>query len=143
MADGSVVGRWRLTSYIARADDGSESYPLGRNPEGSLVYTPGGWVTTQFCATDRPELPGDDVRGGSESDRAAAYSSYFAYCGTYEVGSDDTIVHRVALSLVPNWTGGKQERYFELSGEKLLLRTPPIEVDGKLLIHEFRWNREE
>jgi hypothetical protein len=143
MADSSVVGRWRLSSYIARADDGSEHYPLGRNPQGSLVYTAGGWVTAHLCATDRPELPSDDVRGGSESDRAAAYSSYFAYCGTYEVRSDDTIVHRVALSLVPSWVASKQVRHFELTGEDLLLRTAPIEVGGKLLVHEFRWKREE
>jgi Lipocalin-like domain len=119
MAEGSAVGRWRLISYIARADDGSENYPLGRNPRGSLVYTAGGWVTTQLCATDRPELPSDDVWGGSESDCAAAYSSYFAYCGTYEVSSNDTIVHRVALSLVPNWVASEQVRHFELSGEEL------------------------
>jgi Lipocalin-like domain len=116
---------------------------LGRKPEGSLVYTAGGWVTTQLCASDRPELPGDDVWGGSESDRAAAYSSYFAYCGTYEVSGEETILHRVVLSLVPNWVGSKQVRHFELSGEELLLRTPPIEVGGKSLVHEFRWSREE
>lgn len=107
------------------------------------MYTAGGWVTTQLCATDRPRLPSEDVRGGSESDRAAAYSSYFAYCGTYEVSGEETILHRVALSLVPNWVGSEQVRYFELSGKDLLLRTPPIEVAGKLLVHEFRWSREE
>jgi Lipocalin-like domain len=82
------------------------------------------------------------VRGGSEAARAAAYSSYFAYCGTYEV-SGDTIVHRVAMSLLPNWVGSSQTRYFEVNGDDLLLRTPPIEIGGMSLVNEFRWHREE
>jgi hypothetical protein len=142
MAGHSFVGRWRLGSLVARADDGSVTYPLGPNPEGSLLYTAGGWMAAQLSATGRAELPTDDVRGGSEAARAAAYSSYFAYCGTYEV-SGDTIVHRVAMSLLPNWVGSSQTRYFEVHGDDLLLRTPPIEIGGMSLVNEFRWHREE
>jgi hypothetical protein len=80
-----LVGRWRLASYVAPADDGSLTSPLGPNPEGSLLYTAGGWMATPLCAADRAELPTDDLRGGDQSDHAAAFSSYFAYCGTYAV----------------------------------------------------------
>jgi Lipocalin-like domain len=142
MPDGLLVGRWRLTSYVAQTDDGSLIYPLGPKPQGSLMYTAEGWMATQLCATDRTELPTDDLRGGSQSDRAAAFSSYFAYCGTYEVRGD-TVVHSVAMSLVPNWVGTSQMRDFEVNDDELLLRTPPIEVEGRLLVHEFRWQREE
>jgi Lipocalin-like domain len=141
MACDSVVGRWRLASYVAHADDGSVSNPLGPNPEGSLVYTEGGWMSAHLAAGERDDLPAD-VAGGSESDRAAAYSSYFAYCGTYVIRGD-TIVHHVAMSLMPNWVGTDQTRHFELNGDELLLRTPPIEVRGKTLINDFRWRREE
>ena len=142
MAVDSVVGRWRLRCYVATADDGSESYPLGRNPEGSLVYTPGGWMAAQLGAADRAALPTDDVRGGTESERAAAYSSYFAYCGRYEV-IDNAIVHHVAMCLMPNWVGSEQVRYCEVSGGELIHRTPPIELGGRMLVHELRWSREE
>jgi Lipocalin-like domain len=137
-----LVGRWRLVSYVSRADDGSLTHPLGADPQGSLVYTEGGWMSAQLCASDRIELPTDDLLGGTEADRAAALSSYVAYCGSYEV-TGDVVVHHVAMSLFPNWVGTEQTRHVDLTGEDLVLRTPPIKVGGKSLVHEFHWRREE
>ena len=142
MARDPVVGQWRLVSYVARADDGSVTYPLGSNPTGSLVYTAGGWMSVQLAATDRSQLPTDGVWGGSESDRAAAYASYFAYCGMYAI-SGDTIVHNIEMCLLPNWVGTDQVRYFEVNGDELLLRTPPIEVGGTTLVNDLTWARVE
>jgi Lipocalin-like domain len=142
MADNPLVGRWRLVSYVARADDGSVAYPLGPNPTGSLVYTAGGWMSAHLAATDRPRMTNDDLRGGSEPERAAAYASYFAYCGTYAI-SGDTIVHNVEMCLMPNWVGTDQVRSFELNGDELLHRTPPLEIGGTALVNDFTWARVE
>jgi hypothetical protein len=142
MDDDPLVGRWRLDSYVARSSDGSETSPFGLNPQGSLVYMAGGWMAAQVSATDRPQLLTDDFRGGSQSDQAAAYLSYIAYCGAYEV-KGDLVVHRVAMSLSPNWVGSSQTRYLELSTGELLLRTPPLQVGGTMLVNEFRWQREK
>jgi hypothetical protein len=76
------VGRWRLASWSARNESGDVEYPFGERAEGSLVYTPGGWMTGILAVADRAPLSTDDVFGGSEAERAAAYSTYFAYCGT-------------------------------------------------------------
>jgi hypothetical protein len=43
----------------------------------------------------------------------------------------------------PNWVGSEQTRHFEVTGVRLVLRTPPIAVGGRLLVHEFLWQREE
>jgi len=142
MAGDPVVGRWRLVSYVARADDGSIAYPLGPNPTGSLVYTAGGWMSAHLAATDRSQLATDDLGGGNEADRAAAYASYFAYCGTYAI-SGETIVHNVEMSLLPNWVGTDQVRYFEVNRDELLLRTPPIEIGGTTLVSDLTWARVE
>jgi Lipocalin-like domain len=142
MAGDPVVGRWRLVSYVARAEDGSVAYPLGQNPTGGLIYTAGGWMSAQLGATDRSHLATDDLRGGTESDRAAAYDSYFAYCGTYAI-SGDNIVHNVEMCLLPNWVGTEQVRYFEVNGNELLLRTPPIEIGGTTLVNDLTWARVE
>lgn len=141
MVDDSFVGRWRLRSYVARADDGSVVHPFGANPQGSLLYTAGGEMAVQVSATDRADFETNDFQGESESARAAAYSSYIAYCGTYDV-TGDTIVHRVAISLFPNWVGSSQTRYYSLNGDELLLRSPLIKVGGTLLVHELRWQRD-
>jgi Lipocalin-like domain len=121
---------------------GSLIYPLGEDVQGSLVYTAGGRMIAQISTGDRRHLPSDDLFGGSDAERAEAFSSYLVYCGSYEV-IGDVVVHRVVMSSFPNWVGSEQTRRFELTGERLVLRTPPIRVGGKLLVHEFLWQREE
>lgn len=129
-------------SYVGRADDGSLSYALGADPQGSLLYTEDGWMSAQVCAGNRADLPTEDLLGGSEAERAAAFSSYLAYCGSYDV-SGDVVVHHVVMSSFPNWVGSEQTRHFEVTGEELVLRTAPIEVGGKPLVNELRWRRED
>ncbi len=99
-------------------------------------------MTVTLVGADRESLSTDDVLGGSEAERAEAYSSYIAYCGTYEV-EGNVVIHRVQMSLFPNWVGSAQERYFELSGDELVLRSVPVEVGGRLVVSELRWIREE
>jgi hypothetical protein len=47
------------------------------------------------------------------------------------------------MSMFPNWVGGDQQRFFELSGNELALRTPPMEVNGRMVVNELRWVRAE
>ena len=137
-----LVGRWRLVSYVVRADDGSPVFPLGRSPQGSLLYTTGGWMAAQVGAVDRARFTTEDPLGASEAERALAFSSYLAYCGPYDVAGD-VVTHHVAMSWFPNWVGTEQARAFQLVGDELILRAPPMEVGGRMLVSEFRWRREE
>ena len=34
-----LVGGWRLRTWVAIADDGSETRPMGTMPDGLLAYT--------------------------------------------------------------------------------------------------------
>jgi Lipocalin-like domain len=129
-------------SSVSLGEDGSRTYPFGANAHGSLIYTAEGWMAAQVCAEDRAGLLTEDPLGGSEVERAAAFSSYVAYCGPYKV-TGDVVGHRVTISLFPNWVGSEQTRYFELNGDELVLRTAPIEVAGKMQVNELRWHREE
>ena len=137
-----LIGRWRLIAWSTRADDGTVTHPFGENPVGSLVYTPGGWMSAMLAAGERSPMSGADLLGGSESERALAFSTFIAYAGTYDVDRDD-VVHRVTTSLFPNWVGGVQRRTAELAGDELLLRTAPLEVLGRVTVSELRWVREE
>jgi hypothetical protein len=142
MAAEGLVGRWRLVSWSARTEGDAVTYPFGERAEGSLVYTTGGWMAGTLLDPGRALMSTDDVVGGTEAERAAAFSTYVAYCGMYEV-EGDVIVHRVQMSLFPNWVGSEQKRYFELSGDELVLRAPPVEVGGRAVVSELRWIREE
>jgi hypothetical protein len=82
----------------------------------------------------RPDLRGrptgdrsTDPFGGTEQERAAAYASALAYCGTCELSANH-IVHRVWLSTFPNWAADEQIRSVELDDDDLVLRTPRIKT---------------
>ena len=137
-----LIGRWRLVAWSTRADDGTLSHPFGENPEGSLVYTAEGWMSAMLAPAVRPSLSTADPLGGDESERAAAFSTFIAYAGTYDVDGDD-VVHQVTVSMFPNWVGTAQRRTATLIGDVLILRTAPLEVLGRVSVNELRWVREE
>ena len=102
-----LVGGWRLARWVAIADDGSETFPMGEAPDGLLDYSADGTMVTIMSRGDRVRFAGDDVTGGSEAERASAFASCIAYGGRYEV-SEDTVIHQVETSLFPNWVGTEQ-----------------------------------
>jgi hypothetical protein len=58
-------------------------------------------------------------------------------------GRPDRIIHYVDSSLVPGWAGMDQVRYFSLSDDVLVLRTPPMELAGAVTVSELSWRRAE
>ena len=125
----------------ARTAAGDVTYPFGERLRAVPCHT--GWVDERPLAyADRADLATGDVVGGSEEERAAAFSTYLSYCGTYEV-EGGVVVHHIEMSLFPNWVGGEQRRLFEPSDGKLVLRTPPLETGGDVIVNELRWIREE
>jgi hypothetical protein len=139
----SVAGRWQLLAWRSVGDDGAViGRPFGEHPHGVVIYTPGGWMAGQLAATSRPAVDGADPLGGPPDQRAAAYSTYVAYWGRYAVAGD-RIIHDVDTSLVPGWAGVEQVRYFSLSGDVLVLRTPPMQVAGAIVVSELSWQRME
>ena len=104
MTNEDFHGAWRLVSATAERSDGKVIHPYGQNPKGSLIYAPGNRMNAII-----------------DGDRTVAYF------GTFEVNSDDrTITHQVEASLSNNWEGEPQVRHYEVNGNRLTLRTPPI-----------------
>ncbi|MFF0818673.1 lipocalin-like domain-containing protein [Rhodococcus sp. NPDC003318] len=142
MSGASIVGRWSLQSWVTRSESGALDNPFGEHAEGSLVYTAGGWVSLHLAADDRPRQPASLLgASGTTSERAAAYSSYVAYCGTYHV-EGDIVVHRVTNSLYPNWLGSELRRIFSLNSDSLVLAMPTPEGQEPL-VNELHWTRME
>jgi hypothetical protein len=133
-----LVGRWRLQSWTAHSAGGGIVHPFGERVQGSLMYTPGGWMSVQIAAADRGGSPCDEQL---DFPGAAEYPRYLAYCGTYRV-EDGIVLHDVAMSLSPAWVGTRQVRRCELAGDVLVLRTVAA-ADGPGPGNELRWLREE
>ncbi len=139
---GELVGRWQLTAWTAVDENGTVSTPFGDRPQGCVIYTSGGWMSGQLAVADRRELSTSVALAGADSERAEAYSSYIAYCGEYRLEAD-VVVHTLRMSLFPNWVGGEQRRAAELSGNRLVLATPPTPVGEHVLVNRLYWVRAE
>jgi len=44
-------------------------------------------------------------------------------------------------SIFPNMEGAEQKRYFELSEDRLQLKTPPIRLDGEKAVGILQWEK--
>ena len=143
MTDGApLVGGWRLRSWVAFGDDGSETFPMGEAPTGLLAYTEGGTMVALMAPADRPAFGSDDLTGGTPDEQARAFSTFVAYAGRYRI-EGDTIIHTVETSLFPNWVGSVQRRRWTLSddGGTLTLESPPIALRGVSRRQRLTWTR--
>ena len=130
MASNPLIGTWSLVSWENRSVvDGGVSYPLGKDAVGYIMYGQDGYMSVAIMHPDRAEFAAGDLLSGSAQERAQAAGTYVSYCGRYEFRGD-TVVHRVELSLFPNWVGVEQERIVEVAGNRLTLSTQPILLGG-------------
>jgi lipocalin-like protein len=128
-----LVGTWQLVISEWRAEDGQVITAMGREAPavGCIIYTEDGHMAFQSMAANRPNFAAGDIGGGTPEEKIAAFGTFAAYCGTYDL-QDDTVVHHVKASLFPNWVGADQVRTFTLSGDELELSTPPVLFEGKM-----------
>ena len=117
MSDAALHGRWEILAWEQRYDDGRVALPLGADLTGFIDYAPDGHMVCLIARKDRPRMSGGQWTS-SDADKAAAYSGYFVYAGTYEV-QGDVVSHHVETSLFPNWEGGVQKRRYARDGDRL------------------------
>ncbi|MFC1857900.1 lipocalin-like domain-containing protein, partial [Thermodesulfobacteriota bacterium] len=136
------VGTWSLASSEFRLSDGQVVYPLGEEATGILSYDAEGYMSAQLMRSERPVFASDNPLGGAPKEIKAAFEGYVAYFGTYEIKEEKkTVIHHVAGSWFPNWVGSDQIRYFEFSGNRLTLTTPPISFGDLTLTGLLVWER--
>jgi len=135
------VGTWRLVSTEFRSEDGSPAEsPYGNTPQGILIYDAHGNMAAQLAQGQRQPFATADRKAGSDEQTRAAFESYQAYYGRYQVDeSERVVIHTVTQSLLPNWVGTEQRRYYTLEGAKLILRTPPMMVGGQTISGTLTW----
>lgn len=132
------MGRWRIVEWVQHYDDGKKQYPLGRNPHGFIQYDRDRMFCF-LCGGERKHLSGGQWTA-PEAEKAAAYASCFSYSGTYEIAGDE-ILHRVDLSLYPNWVGTTQRRRAVLREGRLSLSARLEEGTPEARTAELVWER--
>jgi hypothetical protein len=136
---GKLLGTWRLISIEAKKSSGEVAYwPFGKDPVGIIMYDKG-----RMCAQlMRPGRPA--IGSHSPKDITVAFDGYIAYCGTYTIDEKEgTVTHHATMSLIPEWVGGDQKRFYQFSGRFLVLKTPPILDAGQTLVSWITWERDD
>ena len=119
-------------------------YPFGKNAQGSLTYTKSGRFSVQVVRPDRPKFTSGDQMRGTTEEIKANYEGFISYYGLYEFDRKrGFVIHHIEGSLFPNLEGQKQERFYELSGNRLKLSTPPTLWGGGEVAGVLIWERIE
>jgi hypothetical protein len=138
------IGNWKLKSFELKAEDGGVSRPFGDTPKGLISYSQNGMMSVQLHHSERPRFAQDGFQAGTDSEIRAAFETYVAYYGTYEVNEEKKFVtHHLQGSLIPNQSNSLQRRYFEFleNGAILQLKSEPMPVAGAQLVGVFLWSK--
>ena len=140
MTTNPLIGTWRLISWENRDESGRISYPLGEDAVGYIMYNADGYMFVAIMRPRRPKFAAGDLLSGGTEERAQAAGTYVSYCGRYEFRGE-TVIHRVELSLFPNWEGVEQERLVEVRGNRMTLGTRPMLLGGGRRSARLIWER--
>jgi hypothetical protein len=133
---GNLIGTWKFMSMLLRSDSGKTAYPYGNNLFGILIYTPDGYMSALLMDPDRKKFASGDLKLGTNGEIKQAYERFDAYCGTYTIDKEKSIVtHHVKGAKFPNWVGTDQIRHFELKGDKLYI-SATLKIEGEDWIGE-------
>ena len=138
------VGTWRLRDAFALTDAGTRvPSPLGEKVLGQIMYDDAGNMSAQLMAEGRPRFSARAAEDTPEAEFKQAFLSYTSYWGTYRIDhTAGTVTHTVIGANAPSWPGSEQLRYFELNGNTLTLKTPPIRGrDGLKQVQQLIWER--
>lgn len=139
-----LIGGWLVESFVETdVEKGTESYPFGRSPLGSIVYTRTGLMSAQLQAEGRSPFKGGDVFRGEPQEYVAAGQSYLAYSGEYSVDeATSRVFHDVKVSFFPNWVGMRQVRVIDFDGDRMRFSfEKPIRSNGTLKYSTVTWKR--
>ena len=134
------AGTWKLVDYVFIRDDGTVRKPWGEDVSGLLIYSPDGYMSANLSPAPRKDPATPHVLSAGPDRQGRRASRYISYAGRYTV-NETAITHHVEVSLFPGWVGLPQLRYYELTADRLVLRTPQIPRLGKRLVGQLTWKR--
>lgn len=138
----AFYGAWRLEANVFRDEEGTESYPFGKDCRGLIVYDPSGMMAVQMIRADRPQFPSEDIKGLDEQTLRAAFEGLNTYFGRFDVdAARQIVIHHVEAASLPNRFGSRQERQYEFDGDRLILRSPQRLLGGRRLTGELHWRK--
>ena len=135
-----LFGSWRLISFQLKivGEDAEQKDIFGPNPIGRIIFSPEHRVVVSISSAGRRPPP------TNESEAAALLPSITAYTGKFRLEGDKFIT-QVDGAWNEFCQGSEQVRTFELTGDRLSIRTPEQPsgiLIGKRTVATLVWQRE-
>ncbi|HEI8867164.1 lipocalin-like domain-containing protein [Serratia sp. AKBS12] len=142
MTTNAFIGSWSLVSSVFKNEDGVVNHPLGERVLGRINYEANGTMAAQLYSAVRPKFASNDPAQGTDSELRTAFINMICYYGRYQIDEpDQRVIHQVEGCSFPNWIGSRQVRFYTFSGDKLTLRTVPLQIGNGVQIGELIWQR--
>ena len=126
-----LEGTWKFVSLFGKSSNGDIHHPYGEDLFGRLMYDDKENMSVLLMNPNRPKFTSGDVMKGTPEEIKTAFEKFDAYCGTYTVDPEKgAVTHHLLGSRFPNWVGTDQVRFFNISGDTLLITAPPILTGG-------------
>ena len=139
-----LAGVWHLVSSEFRTSSENVIYPMGEDAQGLVIFSESGYMSAQLMRKNRPLFAAGDQASGTPEEIQAALQGYVAYYGSCEVNVEHkTLTTQVEGSMYPNWVGGEQVRFYELTDSQLILKTTPISFGEEKFTGILTWERGE
>ena len=135
------VGAWRLISAVQHMADGSKrNNPMyGPGGIGYILYSDTGRVCVVNINPSRAKWVNESAP--TEAEAHSAMGGVIAYAGRYEVNPEKGyVIHHIEVDANPNRIGSRQKRFFEFSGNRLILRPEPPHPAG-IADYLITWER--
>jgi hypothetical protein len=139
----ALIGEWQLVAWTGVDLAGERVSHGGDSPSGELIYLASGRMAVQVQHQGRERFGSRSWDAGTQIERAGAYSTYNAYCGTFSLPEPGVIVHHVELSIHPDQAGMDKRREYTLSGDDLVLSTQKVTTATGSATSELSWRRRE
>ena len=100
-------GIWKLISCELKDDEGSISYPYGKDASGLIVIDAKGYLSVHVLSMNCPTFRAPDPLGGTLKEIEAAFRGYIGYYGNFTLDkAKGIIITHVKGASFPNWIGG-------------------------------------
>jgi hypothetical protein len=130
--DALFVGAWALQSFTEMLSDGSSVEPMGRSPQGFLLYTEEGIVSAQLTGRTSGSAELSSREAGAIGGVPQNESPYIEYCGTFSVNLNlQEIVHVPLVAYDRSLVGKALRRKFHFNADRLTLTiSTPEAIEG-------------
>ncbi len=142
-----LIGAWRLIGIEYSDSGGQVADPFYQpNSTGLIVYDSSGWMSVHISAPHRRafEVPASRSAATTLRDeplKAAAFDTYYAYFGTWDLDETSSVVtHHVESSLMPAESGLHYAQRAAIDGNRLVF-TVCTTIRGGQSVRRKIWER--